>query len=791
MPKDTGRQSTQRAQQRGRTRRPTPRREQEVRERVSGLFRSPHVTFGLVTALVFVVVCTLIAIMARESPLVAVGRVMNETRIVRVPFEVVDAEATLRARERARERIPRVYAVDTEVLNHIASSVENLPRVIARAETVEDIDESVRDQFGLTEELLQAIVEHAVDGEPSTRWQHWADAFADRLRDAAILDRQVWQREVQESISPSLDLRDGEWAARVGRDRAASVDDEDGVRRIASAMARDAGFPSEVRQAIVRRVLSEDRPTYQPDTEATEAAREAAASAVEPVRREIREGQTLFRRGEVLDRAQYELYTAELNRFLGEAEPWRVWTRRASIAGAVFAVTAGLVGYTSLFCPRIRRSTSRMVWVASLMALALGLACLLTVLDPRLWALTAVAPTVLACVILVIAYEQRTAMAYAALHGVLVCVALNLPIGVYALILTGVGVAVWRLAEIRDRNTLIRMGVWVAVALGLGTILISLIDRPINPLTMRETLTDAGLAAFGGLLVGGVTMFILPTIERVFDITTGMTLIELRDPKQPLLRELQQRAPGSYNHSLNVANISEAAAASIGADPLLTYVGALYHDIGKMNKPEYFVENQSGGPNKHDKLSPAMSLLVIVGHVKDGVELAKEYGLPRSLLHFIEAHHGTTLVEFFYNRARKQAVQQAMLSSDPGTETGPETPADNPAVPNEFEYRYPGPKPRSKEVAILMLADAVESATRTLAEPTPSRIDTLVRAMANKRLLDGQFDECNLTLRELHTIVESISKTLASIYHGRIAYPAGGEARRAAEPAQAGQSRPA
>ena len=269
--------------------------------------------------------------------------------------------------------------------------------------------------------------------------------------------------------------------------------------------------------------------------------------------------------------------------------------------------------------------------------------------------------------------------------------------------------------------------------------------------------------------MGGVTLFILPWVERLFDITTGMTLIELRDPKQPLLRELQQRAPGTYNHSLNVASIAEQAADSIGARALLTYVGALYHDIGKMNKPEYFVENQSGGPNKHDKLSPAMSLLVIVGHVKDGLELAREFGLPRSIQHFIEAHHGTTLVEYFYERARKRAREQMEAEG---------APAEAPE-PQEIEYRYPGPRPQTKEVAILMLADSVESATRTMADPTPSRIDALVRSLANKRLMDGQFDECDLTLRELETISESISKSVASIYHGRIVYPSKDEARRA------------
>jgi putative nucleotidyltransferase with HDIG domain len=281
---------------------------------------------------------------------------------------------------------------------------------------------------------------------------------------------------------------------------------------------------------------------------------------------------------------------------------------------------------------------------------------------------------------------------------------------------------------------------------------------------------DAVRAGPGGLLIGGVTLFLLPVIEGAFDITTSLTLIELRDPKQPLLRELQQRAPGTYNHSLNVASIAETAADAVGADGLMTYVGALYHDIGKMNKPEYFVENQSGGPSKHDKLSPAMSLLVIVGHVKDGMEIAREYGLPKVLRHFIEAHHGTTLVEYFYNRARKQAKQLDEADGGKPARAG-EADHEDERLPEEVDYRYPGPKPRTKEVAILMLADAVESATRSLPEPTPSRIESLVHSLADKRLMDGQFDECDLTFRELRTIVDSLSKSVTSIYHGRIMYP--------------------
>jgi putative nucleotidyltransferase with HDIG domain len=262
-------------------------------------------------------------------------------------------------------------------------------------------------------------------------------------------------------------------------------------------------------------------------------------------------------------------------------------------------------------------------------------------------------------------------------------------------------------------------------------------------------LGDALVSVVTAFFVGFLVIGLLSTIERTFSVTTGLTLGELRDPKQPLLRELQRRAPGTWNHSLQVANIAEAAAESIGADGLLTYVGALYHDIGKVNKPEYFVENQTG-INRHERLSPAMSLLVIVGHVKDGMELAAEYRLPRSVRHFIESHHGTTLMEYFFHAAQRKAGDDEL---------------------NEADFRYPGPKPCTREAAVMMLCDCVESASRTLSEPTPARIEQLVRDLSHKRLVDGQFDDSPLTLRELRSVEDSVIKSLNAIYHGRISYP--------------------
>jgi putative nucleotidyltransferase with HDIG domain len=275
-----------------------------------------------------------------------------------------------------------------------------------------------------------------------------------------------------------------------------------------------------------------------------------------------------------------------------------------------------------------------------------------------------------------------------------------------------------------------------------------------QPLAM-PLLSDAARFGLWGVVAGFLMTGLLTSIESLFGILTDLRLLELGDPARPLLQELVQRAPGTYNHSINVASIAEAAAERIGARGLLVRVGAYYHDIGKMLKPHYFVENQGQEANRHEALVPAMSTLIIIAHVKDGADLARQHNLPEPIVDFVQQHHGTTLVEYFYRRACERDKDR-----DP----------DAPDVA-ENSFRYPGPKPQTKEAAVLMLADAVESACRCLVEPTPSRIENVVDEIAMKRLLDGQFDDCDLTLCELRTIQDSLVKSLIAVYHGRVKYP--------------------
>lgn len=281
---------------------------------------------------------------------------------------------------------------------------------------------------------------------------------------------------------------------------------------------------------------------------------------------------------------------------------------------------------------------------------------------------------------------------------------------------------------------------------------VTLMNRPNPELLKLELLWNTPAGFLSGILSSFVAMTLIPLWESFFVYTTDVKLLELSNLNHPLLRDLIVKAPGTYHHSLVVGSMCEAAAEDIGANPLLAKVCAYYHDIGKTNYPQYFIENQRAGENRHDKINPGMSKTVLVAHVKDGVEMGLKYKLGKPIIDVIEQHHGTTLISFFYHRA-KQREEPEMYEV------------------TEEEYRYPGPKPQFREAALCMLADSIEAAARTLDEPTPSRLQNIVRNIVQKKFLDGQLDECNLTLKDLSLIEAAFSRILLGIYHQRVDYP--------------------
>jgi hypothetical protein len=349
-----------------------------------------------------------------------------------------------------------------------------------------------------------------------------------------------------------------------------------------------------------------------------------------------------------------------------------------------------------------------------------------------------------------IAYHQELALLLSAAVAIIFVMAAGQGLEEFIIWTAGVAASILLVGRVRSRKKLI----YVGMAAGLVTFLTTIGVQTLDGQPFVTTLLSAARYGLWGVVAGFLMAGLLPFIESLFGVLTEISLLELGDVAHPLLQELVRRAPGTYNHSINVASMGEAAAESIGCKGLLVRVGAYFHDIGKMLKPGYFIENQGQNGNRHEALVPAMSTLIIIAHIKDGADLARQHHLPEPIIDMIQQHHGTTLVEYFYHRASQQS------------EANP----DGGEVP-ESAFRYPGPKPQTKESAVLMLADAVESACRALVEPTPARIESLVHEIAMKRMLDGQFDACALTLQELATLEDSLVKSLTAVYHGRVKYP--------------------
>jgi putative nucleotidyltransferase with HDIG domain len=314
--------------------------------------------------------------------------------------------------------------------------------------------------------------------------------------------------------------------------------------------------------------------------------------------------------------------------------------------------------------------------------------------------------------------------------------------------LVGGVVGAHKVARCEQRTILIKAGLMVG---GINFVMILAYNMISGGLFRMGLLSDLIMGFLGGIIASVLLLGLTPIIESLFGYTTDIKLLELANMDTPLLKDLVLQAPGTYHHCVMVGNLVEAAAKSISANPLLARVSAYYHDIGKLKKPVYFIENTGGSDNRHDRISPTMSSLVLISHVKDGVELAREHRLGDRIARIIQQHHGTSLTSFFYQKAKAK---------------------ENPDMDfmNEKDFRYPGPKPQTKEAGLVMLADAVEASSRTLTDPTPASIQRLIQKIINQIFLDGQLEECELTLKDLHEIGNSFSHILTAFFHQRIDY---------------------
>jgi len=483
--------------------------------------------------------------------------------------------------------------------------------------------------------------------------------------------------------------------------------------------------------------------TVVPDEAATEARRAEAAGRVKPVTKKFVPGQLIISEGlQLTDQVRREI--ADYREALETAR--EVQQRvRGSLGHTVIVLLlmVGLARCLALIAPSVYSSSRQLTLVLLAITIMVGVAKFLS-----LWELSGyLVPAASVPILIAILIDRRVGLLAAAVLAILISMVYGNNWNILALVMAGSLAGVLGLVSVRKRTDLMRPGaaatvVSIAVAVALG-----FIGDTIR--WSAEGMTSVRDAAINGLLVMLIVPGTLSVFESAFKITTEIQLLELTDLNHPVLRRLTMEAPGTHHHSLMVGNLAEAAADALGANSLLARVCSYYHDIGKLNRPEYFSENQTGY-NKHDGLSPVMSSRIIASHVKDGVELAREYGLCQPVIDIIRQHHGTDLIRFFYEKALKDDKHNSVREED---------------------FRYPGPKPESREAAIVMLADAIESASRSLTNLTRERLVAVADKIVNTRFADGQFDNCDLTLKDLHVIAESIVRVLMSAHHMRVEYP--------------------
>lgn len=514
-------------------------------------------------------------------------------------------------------------------------------------------------------------------------------------------------------------------------------------------------------QFVRELVKSRIEPNMVVDQERTDWLRAKAAQEVPEVW--WQKGQLIIEKGKTITADQYEALV-ELG-LVGQKASYQGWAGAALMSLVVVAVMAISI---ARWRPELLERDSKLMLLGLIGFITLFLSLALNLFSAQLGDGAAyLMPIALNAVLAAILLDSRVAL----LQSVIIAVLLGIfvssaQVGAVAVGVVGSAVGVYTVARVESRNDLYRAGLFVGIANVVTILALNLLESA--PLLDWLLWRDVALGLVNGLLVAILATGALPLFETLFGIVTPLKLLELSNPNHPLLKRLMVEAPGSYHHTILVANLCEAAAEAIGADPVLARVGAYYHDIGKIKRPAFFVENQFGGENPHDKLPPSLSAMIITSHVKEGVELAREAGLPQEIIDFIPEHHGTTLVSYFYHMASQNSQSEYVLEED---------------------FRYEGPKPRRRETAICMLADACEASVRAMRQKSHlshEQIEQQVRKIISDRLQQGQLDNCDLTLKELDTIARVFVKVLSGVHHARIDYPAqqqsgeGGEQQEAA-----------
>jgi putative nucleotidyltransferase with HDIG domain len=719
----------------------------------------------LVAALIFIVTVATIALISSVGLTTVNVPVLPDqiagTRVTAITnFSYESAEKTRAAREQYLDRVPPVYRLDLEPLQRFEAAARLLQSRLAATDSDRPTSQFRRTEFAAIADAFNAQGNYHATAEDIAALA----AIEPRVR-AALFDngvaalRDLYREGITDSsmagAGPERSIVFQVNHANGGVGPLAVQSMEEALTLLRVSLANDT-VPRASAQALFRLFRAGLTPNLVFDRAATLDRQNAAAQTIRPVIVNVARGQTIIEPGERIRPEQYEMFVAHRDyiRSHEDADVREGFTLFGRVLLVLAMVLASLI-YIRIEDPETLRSNVR----CGLLALVvIGNLALIRAnyslggaeffLRDGSWASTLpyVAPTAFAPLIVAILIDAGSGIFMALLISIFTGVIYGNRLDLLVLTFLASLVAIYFARDARRRSRLVRAAGAGGLTVAAFAALIGFAEQTQGDTLMRQMV--AGLAT--GVLTGIAVVGLLPVLESLFKRTTDITLLELTDYNHPLLRRMQMEAPGTYHHSLVVAQLAENAANAIGANPLVARVCALFHDVGKTENPRYFAENQRDRLNPHDQLTPIESAQIIKRHVPDGVALAEQHQLPRAVIDVIRQHHGTTLVQYFYDRAAEQAPAGATATE---------------------AFRYDGPTPQFKESAIISLADVVEAATRSLREANPTQLAELINRVVNRRIAEGQLDTAPLTLEELTRVRNSFQFTLLNMLHSRVAYP--------------------
>lgn len=619
--------------------------------------------------------------------------------------EIIDESATEARKKEAEEKVDKQYSLRTDVQKQSEEKIKgffsSVEKVLAQDKPEEEKAKLIpRAPFKITDAQANKIAsmnEQSTKKLESVCIDGLNKAYEAPIEDGNDQDLKDAKKEYTDFISSS-DLSDSE-------------------------------------KAIALNFVNVVEPNFFYDKEKTDELIKETLKQVPPVM--IKKNQIVVSEGEPVTAHQLELL-GTLGLLSDSASALYIYI---ALGVLVIIVMYLQYGYIHKYYPAINKEFSKIVMISILNVFPVILA--------RLFGMMSNYIIPLACMpmLITLLLNYKISLVFSMLNVILIGGAVGFNPNIIILAILNVVLGGTLLRKMQQRNDILYSSITVAV-------LSSILTFSVGTLTTNnfmEILADSTFAAAGAILSGILTIGVLPFFESTFDIVTNAKLLELSNPNNPLLKKLLMEAPGTYHHSILVANLAELAAEQVGGNPLLARIGAYYHDVGKTKRPYFFRENQFGKKNPHDRLKPEVSSKIIISHVKDGSELAKEYNLPKTIHDFIVTHHGETLVKYFYLTVKNNS--------------------ENPDEVKEEDFKYPGPKPMSKEQGIVMLADSTEAAVRSINEPTEEKIEKMVNNIIDDKLASGQLDNCDLTLRDISKIKKCFLKALNGIHHERIEYP--------------------